>query len=114
MSANTVLDFRKAVNDNPAWQNEIRELADQGTFDPIKFAREHGFAISADDLSKALTQLSGKLTPMEIDLMARQQRSSARLRDLDIKGDVRGGQASNSDTEFGIPRPKPAPGPSYA
>ena len=110
MSANTVLDFRKAVNDNPAWQNEIRELADKGTFDPVKFARDHGFTISADDVSKALSQLSGKLTPMEIDLMARQRRSSAKLRDLDIKGDVRGGLASDgSNDPLGLRRRDPGP-----
>jgi predicted ribosomally synthesized peptide with nif11-like leader len=96
MTTRAVLEFRKAVNGDPALQNEIRGLADQGTFDPVKYAKGHGFEFSTSELSQTMTDLEGKLSDFELDLLARQRRSVSGLPDLEVRGaeQIKGGAPS--------------------
>lgn len=85
MATRAVLDFRKAVNDNPAIQEEIRALTERGAFDPVEFAKKHGFQFSRGDLTKTLGELTGKLSELELTLISRQRKSAAMLKDLAVR-----------------------------
>jgi len=96
MTTQAVLEFRRAVTNDPALQGEIRGLADRGAFDPVSYARNHGFEFSNTELSQAMADLHGKLSDFELDLMARQRRSASGLPNLEVRAaeQIKGGAPS--------------------
>ena len=96
MTTRAVLEFRKAVNSDKTLQQEIRGLADHGTFDPVAYGRNHGFEFSNAELSQTIAELQGKLSDFELDLMARQRRSVSGLPNLEVRSaeQIKGGAPS--------------------
>ena len=72
MSRKAVEEFRKAVRDSQALQEEIRASTEAGAKpqDIVAIAAKHGFDFTTDEMSAVANEVSDELTDFELEMVA--------------------------------------------
>ena len=61
-------EFRKAMNENEDWQEEIRSFGDDDNV--VKFANDKGYDFTEDEYKEYVENMGDELTSFEMELVS--------------------------------------------